>query len=109
VLAVEPAPSLVTQLRFNVQSNGFQNIDIAPVAIGDETGTATLHVVSGQQGRSSLYEVSGSDLQLTVPVEPLLSVLVRHGIARVDAIKIDIEGSGDRALLPFFATAAREM
>ena len=36
-------------------------------------------------------------------------IVERAGIDRIDALKTDIEGFEDRALLPFFATAPRAL
>jgi FkbM family methyltransferase len=109
VLAIEPNPGLVEQLRFHVESNGIPNITVAPVAVGPESGTATLHIASHHLGRSSLHDIADSDTSRTVPVEPLLGLLTANGIAKIDAMKIDIEGYEDRALMPFFASAPRDL
>jgi FkbM family methyltransferase len=109
VLAIEPSPAVLERLRFNVAANGFRNVRIAAVAIGDKRGQATLHAVANAHGSASLHETPGSDTHLTVPVEPLAALLSTHGIARVDAMKVDIEGYEDRALIPFFAEAPRSL
>jgi FkbM family methyltransferase len=109
VLAIEPAPAMLERLRFNLNANGFRNMRIAPVAVGETRGEATFHTLPDAHGSSSLHEMPGSTPQMTVPVEPLLSVLSAHGIQRIDAMKADIEGYEDRALLPFFADAPRSL
>jgi FkbM family methyltransferase len=105
VLAVEPSPEMVERLRFNVNANGFKNVRIAAVAVGDRRGQASFHTVVRQHGKSSLHEMPEGGLQMTVPVEPLLSLVSGHGLEKIDAMKIDIEGYEDRALMPFFADA----
>ena len=39
----------------------------------------------------------------------LLGLLREHGFERVDALKVDIEGAEDLALLPFFEQAPRTL
>lgn len=109
VLAIEPAPAMLERLRFNVSANGFRNVRVAPVAVGEARGEAALHTLPDAHGSSSLHEMPGSTPQTTVPVEPLLALLSAHGIGRIDAMKADIEGYEDRALIPFFAEAPRSL
>jgi FkbM family methyltransferase len=109
VLAIEPAPAMLERLRFNLNANGFKNVRIAAVAVGEARGEAIFHTLPDAHGSSSLHEMPGSTPQMTVPVEPLLSLLSVHGIERIDAMKVDIEGYEDRALIPFFADAPRSL
>ncbi len=109
VLAIEPSPAMLERLRFNVNANGFKNVRIAPVAVGETRGEATFHTLPAAHGSASLHEMPGSTAQMTVPVEPLCALLEAHGIARVEAMKVDIEGYEDRALIPFFAEAPRTL
>jgi FkbM family methyltransferase len=105
VLAIEPSPTMLERLRFNLAANGFRNVRIAPVAVGEARGEATFHTLPDAHGSASLLKLPGSAAQMTVPVETLLALLQAHGIEQVDAMKVDIEGYEDRALLPFFAEA----
>ena len=105
VLAIEPSPAMLERLRFNVNANGFRNVRIAAVAVGEARGEATFHTMPAAHGSASLHQMPGSTAQITVPVEPLCALLEAHGIARVDAMKVDIEGYEDRALIPFFDEA----
>jgi len=109
VLAIEPNPAMLERLRFNIEANGFTNVEVAGVAIGDTSGKATLHIVSKQHGRSSMHPVPGGNTLLTVPLEPLLSVLSSRRIDKICAMKIDIEGFEDRALIPFYETAPERL
>ena len=116
VLAIEPNPSLQVDLKSALA--GLDNVQIASMAVGETSGTATLHVFR-HHGRSSLLKNGRPDrftldggnrtAPVVVPVEPLLSILSMHQIEKVDAMKIDIEGYEDRALIPFFATAPQHL
>jgi FkbM family methyltransferase len=108
VIAIEPMPEMVARLRFNVRANGFANVQIFETAVGSETGRATLFVDEERRGHSSLAALDGAT-RTTVPVTPLLALLVQAHIDHVDALKIDIEGYEDRALLPFIKSAARSL
>jgi FkbM family methyltransferase len=109
VLAIEPSPTMLERLRFNLSANGFGNVRIAPVAVGEARGQATFHTLPDAHGSASLHRMPGSSPHMTVPVETLMSVLSTHGIDRIDAMKADIEGYEDRALLPFFAAAPHSL
>jgi FkbM family methyltransferase len=104
VIAIEPIPEMLGRLRFNIRANGFDNVDIFETAVGPDTGTTTLHVHTGQFGQSSIHRADGL-VPTAVPVTTLLNVIEASGIARIDAMKIDIEGYEDRALIPFLETA----
>jgi len=108
VIAIEPMPEMLKRLRYNIAVNGFRNIEVVPTAVGPEAGTATLFVDEARRGLSSMEKLEGTT-PLQVPVTTLLSVVNRSGIDRIDALKIDIEGFEDRALLPFIAAAPRAL
>jgi FkbM family methyltransferase len=109
VLAIEPSPTMLERLKFNVGANGFRNVRIAPVAVGEARGEATFHTLPDAHGSASLLKIPGSTAGITVPVETLLSLLASRGIAKIDAMKVDIEGYEDRALMPFFTEAPRTL
>ena len=118
VIAIAPNPAVVKDLRATLARRGVRNVLVAPVAIGEESGTATLHVFK-HHARSSLYfdgranshtaQDANRDRAVTVALEPLALVLSRHGVERIDALKIDVEGYEDRALIPFFETALQPL
>jgi FkbM family methyltransferase len=108
VVAIEPNPAMVERLRFNIEANAFGNIAVVEAAVGESPGEATLHLFERQLGRSRLVRDSGGP-SITVPVRPLGEICAELGIARIDAMKIDIEGYEDRALLPFLRTAPKSL
>jgi FkbM family methyltransferase len=109
VIAVEPLAAMRERLAFNVAVNGFRNVHIAPVAVGPKAGTLVLNADVRQLGQSSVAARRGHCRPMTVAVQPLRDIVEQAGLERVDALKIDIEGFEDRALLPFFRTAPRSM
>ena len=116
VLAIEPNPALLGQLRSAVA--GMANVRVAPVAAGAAFGTATLHVFKQdtrssllRDGRANRYTLDDRNRidAVTVPVEPLLQILAQHAIERIAALKIDVEGYEDQILIPFFKTAPKPL
>jgi FkbM family methyltransferase len=108
VLAIEPNRSMVHRLRFNLASNRFSNVIVEEVAIGENAGTATLSFDPAQQGAGTLASALPGSSQL-VSILPLHELAARHAIERISMLKIDIEGYEDRALLPFFDTAPKQL
>ena len=105
VVAVEPAPELRQDLARNIELNGFDNVTIVPSALADRAGTLPLFaqdaVVEGfhNEGTASLW--AGRErgrLVAEVPVETLDMLAGRLALARVDLIKIDVEGA-ERAVI----------
>jgi FkbM family methyltransferase len=103
VLAFEPQPDVLRDLRFNVAQNPAAQIEVLPVALCDKDGETELFIAAHNKGEASLIEGKGE--AVTVPARALLSVLRERGITRVDAMKIDIEGAEDLALGPFLENA----
>ena len=101
VIAVEPQRRLGQVLRENIALNRLDNVLVSAVAVGDKEGTAELHlspdVNTGATGlvRATKY---GLPTQTTV-VTRLTTALASAGIAAVDLLKMDIEGSEYEAIL----------
>ena len=82
VIAIEPSPENVPELRLNVECNKLQNVQILEAAVGARAGAVSLlkginsGVVSRDKGS---YEV---------PIRFLDEILTE----RVDMLKIDVEG-----------------
>ena len=110
VIAAEPNPELIERFKANVALNGLeQAIDIMPVAIGAEDGTAMLNLKDGDTGGSSIVRNLKADGAIEVPVRPLAALLAQQGVTAVAAMKIDIEGMEDRALGPFLKPENRHL
>jgi len=95
VLAIEPNPWNVALLRESAKENGFDNIEVAEVALAAVAGAAALET-DGSNGR--LIPVDGPPSQpieasFVVATLPLDDLLANEGVERVDAIKVDVEGA----------------
>jgi len=92
VLALEPDSLNFQSLRRNLEAHKIQNALLESSAIWDQDGECFFEA-EGFMG-SGLSEVSERCHSTTrVPVLTLRSLLLRHGLSRVDFIKMDIEGA----------------
>jgi FkbM family methyltransferase len=108
VIAIEPNPIMRERLTANMRLNNLTGIEIEPVAIGKDEGTARLNMGSRwDYGQASLVGRSKGK-GIDVEVRPLVAVLHKHELARFDAIKIDVEGFEGQALGPFLEMAEDE-
>jgi FkbM family methyltransferase len=109
VLSVEPNPVVLERLKFNAALNGFDNrITIEQSGISDSEGSFDLILDDKNLGGSSLVAERSSQ-KITVACYKLLSLVQKHQLPKIDALKIDIEGAEDKALIPFFTEAPRSL
>ncbi len=95
VLAFEPSRSNRKRLRVNLAMNFCRNVNVLPWALGEEDGSATLYVVEGNTVLNSLRPQANakSATPTRVAVRPLDGVLGELRVAKVDFIKLDVEGA----------------
>jgi len=111
ILAVEPQQKLLKRLHENIAFNNL-NISVAPVAVGDREGTIEFAVHSSNLGFTSVNTSRtgrGERRIVQLPMRKLLGLVKEHGFERIDALKADIEGAEDLALLPFMQEAPRAL
>ena len=106
IVAVEPEPGNLERLRFSLASNPGLPITTVAAALGESEGELAVVLDRRDRGgtRTRSVEGAGADV-VRVPCRPLLSLLQQHGIEAIDALKIDVEGSEDKVLAPFFRDA----
>jgi FkbM family methyltransferase len=96
VLAVEASPRERARLHVHLRINGCKNVEVDGRAIGETEGDAELYLVQGSQnGCNSLRkpEVEEPTQVIPVRVERLDNVLRDHQVAKVDFMKLDVEGA----------------
>jgi len=104
ISAVEPEAISVARLRFNVSQNPWR-ITVKPVALGDHKGFAAIEFNNKNRGGTRTRKPVPSDIGNIVPCMSLIDVLTEEQVTAIDAMKIDVEGSEDSILLPFFREA----
>jgi FkbM family methyltransferase len=102
ILAVEPEPENLTRLRFNASLHPLA-VDVAPLAVGEAAGTVALEIDRRDKGGTRTRPLAQGDTG--VACRPLLDVVRDAGVVRIDALKIDVEGTEDAVLVPFFRDA----
>lgn len=109
VLSVEPNPAVLDRLKFNMSLNGFEHcVQVEQSCVSDAEGTVELTLDDTNLGGSSIV-AERSSRKISVSAYPLATILAKHNLARIDALKIDIEGAEDQALIPFFAAAPKTL
>jgi hypothetical protein len=78
---------------------------VLPIAVSDREGEIDLHVDRTILGGGSLVGHDDDAQKIRVKCRPLLPVLAECGVAKIDILKIDIEGAEDLALAPFLRDA----
>jgi FkbM family methyltransferase len=95
VLAVEPNPAMVKQLRQNTERNGLTNIAIAEAACSDSLEDRNLYVANAYN--TGLSSLSRDNLAWTKSVKVTCTTVdlpvEKYGLHRVDLVKIDVEGA----------------
>jgi FkbM family methyltransferase len=106
IVAVEPQPDIFDKLSYNIALNPFHTVKAVACAVADKGGELTLFVDPRNRGESSLKIVGTNEgAQIRVPAVTLLDLVRSEGLARIDAIKLDVEGAEDLILEPFLREA----
>jgi FkbM family methyltransferase len=105
VVAIDANPAMMDRLGFNARASGIGCIDMVNAAVGGAEGRVDLHIRKDDLAIVRVEESEGG----SIPMYPLARILRDRGVTRVDALKIDIEGHEDAALVPFLDEAADAM
>jgi FkbM family methyltransferase len=103
VLAIEPAPRSAAALESTLAANALRQAEIVRCAIGDHDGVAQFAVPVVRSARTDTGTAligpacAGRDA-LQVPLRSLDSLAAVRNLARLDLIKIDVEGHERRVL-----------
>ena len=94
IISVEPHPIMSRRLAFNIKANPGLPIEPLKIGLGDKNGSMTLITPNNNFGESRLLEPGETaDGEIwDVPVRTLLGLVDEKQIARIDGLKIDIEG-----------------
>lgn len=105
VVSIEPNPVVLERMQYNLAANHLsERVSIIQKGVSDVPGTFELTLDTSNLGGSSLLS-NRSGPSLMIECELLMSILQEADVRQINAMKIDIEGAEDRALLPFFNEA----
>jgi FkbM family methyltransferase len=103
VYAFEPTPELAIKLTENTRLNSIRNIVVEVAALGNSDHTGYLQVCRGSDGTNEgmnyVTSVPRDGSDLPVKVVSLDQYCQRRGIARINLLKMDIEGGEYDALV----------
>lgn len=95
VIAIEPSPPALELLRANVAvARENSNIEIVPLALSSEAGTALLHSKNLMNSAATLLDTEHTSMDDCVEV-PLITVddlEQKYDLSAVNLIKMDVEG-----------------
>ena len=99
VFAFEPGDASFTYLQKNIADNGAANVVVEKLGVYDVTDTLTLQVEASHPGGAYLAKTDAHEVTSeSVSVTRLDDWACAHALARIDVIKLDIEGAEVRAL-----------
>jgi FkbM family methyltransferase len=101
VIAFEPNPRTLEQLRANIAASHASNVIVEPIACTDSEQMLTLYdsTPEGNSGASSLSLANADELKrgslpsYSVQGRPIDHVITELHVQRVDEIKVDVEGA----------------
>jgi FkbM family methyltransferase len=101
VYAFEPAPANFAFLERNLAQNGACGAIALPVACSDAPGSIELHYIeqfAGGAFAASSGFVDGREQTIRIPRLTLDGFAALQGLARVDLVKVDVEGAEEEAI-----------
>jgi len=108
IISIEPNPPTVTRLAFNVAINNLRDkVRVIPLCVGKE-GKVEFYC-DGSLGAASLICENNQIEPIVVDAKPLHEILQTENVKHIDSMKIDVEGFEDKALVPFFDLAPKEL
>jgi FkbM family methyltransferase len=109
VIAVEPHPVTHARLKFNDNASRYTQTRLVAAAASDSDGELMIETDGDNLGASHVVTGAATAGAIKVPALRLQRILEEAGVTKVDALKIDIEGFEDRALVPFFRDAPQTL
>ncbi len=110
VYAFEPIPEIFALLSTNVTQNNLANVTASNIALSDDTGTATIYMVTeGNFGASSFDKRIDGVEAVTVQKIRGDSFVAANKIEKVDLVKIDVEAHEVFVLRGLMETLSRHL
>ena len=109
VIAIEPHPVTFARLSFNNAASAFTQVHLVAAAAGPADGELMIETDGDNLGASHIVMGTAARDAIRVPSWRLERILGDAGVAKVDALKIDVEGFEDRVLTGFFKQARQAL
>jgi FkbM family methyltransferase len=109
VIAIEPHPVTHARLSFNRAASGLTQVMLVAAAAGPTDGEVLIETDGDNLGASHVVSSDASAKAIRVPSFRLIRILEQAGAAKIDALKIDVEGFEDRVLTGFFKEAPQAL
>lgn len=109
VIAVEPHPVAYARLSFNRAASGVAQVKLVAAAAGPSDGELLIETDGDNLGASHVVSGQPSTGAIKVPSLRLERILADADVAKVDGLKIDVEGFEDRVLTGFFRDAPQTL
>ena len=94
VHSFEPTPTVVRRLAENVALNQFSSrVKINAVAVGSTCGKSDFHLSLDDSEANSMFASDQHLQSVCVPIVTLDGYVRDHDVARIDVMKVDIEGA----------------
>lgn len=98
VVAIEPSPSNVLQLRDNLALNGLDRIRVVEKAAWHESGTLCDLHVRDPYNLGANTVLGAGPVECTVETTTVDEVVAALGVASIEIVKIDVEGAEHEVL-----------
>jgi FkbM family methyltransferase len=109
VIAIEPHPVTFARLKFNNDASRIGQTKLVAAAASGSDGELMIETDGDNLGASHIVTGAAGANAVKVPALRLQRIVEEAGVSKVDALKIDIEGFEDRALVPFFSDAPQAL
>jgi FkbM family methyltransferase len=99
VIAFEPNPLARSLLEINIELNGIENVEVRPVGLSDQNGTATLEFDPRNLGAASSTELRGTAaIARRTTIDLVIGDEAIESSEAVAFIKVDVEGAEEAVL-----------
>lgn len=99
VYGFEPNPQVFAYWKTNCELNSFQNIKLNNIGLGHFKNLFEMEQINDNLGMNRIVASGTKSSNFQIEVEKLDDYVSQHGIAKVDVMKIDVEGFEMNVLL----------
>lgn len=93
VYAFEPEPTNFQFLERNIGANSLSHVKAYRLALANKPGILSFYLHESNKGKHSLIDYQKNTECIKVEATTVDSFITKHGIRKIDLIKIDVEGA----------------